>query len=134
LEEEIMPNYWYHHIHLTSPDALKTGEFYERLFHAQRVMARKMPSGAMMVSLSLNGSNILVSQPATPPPPLAPGPATSGLEHFGIRTDDIEATVAELKAAGVKFRDDIREAMPGTKIAFFWAPENVLIELVETKG
>lgn len=91
-----------------------------------------MPNGAMMVSLSLNGSNILVSQPATPPPP-APGPATSGLEHFGIRTDDMEATVADLKAAGVKFRDEVRSFAPGVKIAFFWAPENVLIELVEMK-
>jgi catechol 2,3-dioxygenase-like lactoylglutathione lyase family enzyme len=128
-----MPNYWYHHVHLTSPDALKTAEFYEKLFHAQRVSARKMPNGAMMVSLSLNGSNILVSQPATPPPLAPGGPATSGLEHFGIRTDDMEATVADLKAAGVKFRDEVRSFAPGVKIAFFWAPENVLIELVEMK-
>jgi len=48
-----MPNYWYHHVHLTSPNALKTAEFYEKFFHAKRVSARKMPNGAMMVSLCM---------------------------------------------------------------------------------
>jgi catechol 2,3-dioxygenase-like lactoylglutathione lyase family enzyme len=55
----------------------------------------------------------------------------SGLEHIGIRTDDMDTTVANLKANGVKFRDEIREFRPGVRIAFFWAPEDVLIELVE---
>ena len=27
-----MPNYWFDHIHLMSPDPLKTAEFYEKSF------------------------------------------------------------------------------------------------------
>ena len=37
----------------------------------------------------------------------------------------------ELKVKGGEFRDEIREVRPGVKISFLWAPENVLIELLE---
>jgi hypothetical protein len=40
--------------------------------------------------------------------------------------------VADLKAKGVRFRDEIKVARPGLRIAFLWAPENVLVELVES--
>ncbi len=42
-------------------------------------------------------------------------------------------TQAALKSAGVPFREGIRQARPGLRIAFVWAPDNVLIELMETK-
>ncbi len=57
-----------------------------------------------------------------------------GLEHFGIRTDNLEAAVAELKAKGVQFKEEIRVVRPGVKISFLRAPENVLIELLESGG
>jgi hypothetical protein len=38
-----------------------------------------------------------------------------------------------LKANGVQFRDEVRQFMPGVRIVFFWAPEDVLVELVEIK-
>ena len=49
----------------------------------------------------------------------------------GIRTDNLEASVAELKAKGVEFRDEIREVRPGVKISFLGTPENVQIEIPE---
>lgn len=128
-----MPNYWYDHIHLTSPDALETARFYERMFNAKRVNTRKSADGrTTSVQLDLNGSRILVTE-RTVEPEQAPSPSgiVHGLEHFGIRIDNIEAAVAELKAKGVEFRDEIRVAPTGSKIAFLWAPENVLIELLE---
>ena len=39
--------------------------------------------------------------------------------------------MADLKAKGVQFKEEIREIRPGVKISFLWAPENVLIELLE---
>ena len=124
-----MPNYWYDHIHLISPDPVKTAEFYEEMFNAKRVSVGELGEGRVSVMLDLNGSRVLVmSQQGT-------GPSDRvddyGLEHFGIRTDNLEAAVAELKAKGVKFKEEIREIRPGVKISFLWAPENVLIELLE---
>ncbi|MFH0814246.1 MAG: VOC family protein [Pseudomonadota bacterium] len=118
-----MPNYWYDHIHLISPDSSKTAQFYQRMFNARMVSSRE---------LDLNGSRILITERTAQPEPATGSPQTGyGIEHFGIRTDNLEAAVADLKAQGVKFRDEIRVARPGVKISYLWAPENVLIELLE---
>ena len=127
-----MPSYWYEHIHLVSPDAVKTAEFYEKMFNAKRVNVREATPGQVSVELSLNGSRVLIKtgNVRTEVAPGSEDPA-HGIEHFGIKTDDLETAVAELKAKGVKFRDEIRVIRPGVKISFLWAPENVLIELME---
>ena len=127
-----MPDYMYDHIHLYSPDPLKTAQFYEDMFNAERVNARELPNGQVSVELSLSGSRILIMQQSADAKPVSTARgAVSGLEHFGIRTDDIETAVTDLKAKGVEFRDDIWEIRPGIKISFLWAPEDVLIELLE---
>ena len=127
-----MSSYWYDHIHLVSPDAVKTAEFYEKMFDAKRVNVREATPGQVSVELSLNGSRVLIKtgNVRTEVAPGSEDPA-HGIEHFGIKTDDLETAVAELKAKGVKFRDEIRVIRPGVKISFLWAPENVLIELME---
>ena len=130
-----MPSYWYDHIHLVSPDSLKTAEFYEKMFNAKRVSVTDSGEGRVSVVLDLNGSRLLIKSGnvKTETAPGSSDPA-HGLEHFGIRTDDLETAVADLKAKGVKFRDEIREIRPGVKISFLWAPQNVLIELLESNG
>lgn len=125
-----MPNYSYHHIHLTSPDPAKTAQFYEDMFDAERTGTRELPDGRVTVELSLGGSIVLIMQRPSETES-APSGGSSGLDHFGLRTDDIEATVANLKAHGVKLRGDITQLGRRMKIAFFWAPEDVLVELVE---
>ena len=122
-----MPNIKFHHTHLISADPEKIADFYVKMLGAKRGETRKTPSGAVSVPLTLNGSPILISGPRSQPPKY-------GLDHFGISTTDMDATVKELKAAGVKFQMEPTEIRPGSRIAFFWAPENVLIEIVEEKA
>jgi lactoylglutathione lyase len=122
-----LANYKYHHAHLISPDPEKTADFYARLFGAQKGPVRKTPSGSSSVRLDLHGSSILVGGPLTQP-------AKYGLDHFGLVTDNMEEAVRELKAAGVKFQMEATEVRPGMKIAFFYAPEDVLIELTEDRS
>ncbi len=128
-----MPSYWYDHVHLISPDPVKTAEFYEKMFNARRVSVGELGAGRVMVELDLNGSRVLIKtgNVRTGAASGSSDPA-HGLEHFGIRTDNLEAAVADLKVKGVQFKEEIREIRPGVKISFLWAPENVLIELLET--
>ena len=123
-----MPSYWYDHVHLISPDPLKTAQFYERMFNTKKVSVGELGAGRIMVELDLNGARILLMNPRAQP--LVPSASQTGLEHFGIRTDNLEAAVDELKTKGVKFVQDITER-PGVKYSFFLGPENVLIELLE---
>ena len=64
-------------------------------------------------------------------PPLVPATLQPqyGLIHFGLRTDDLEKAVDELKAKGMIFVQDITPMPSGSKISYFLAPENVLVEL-----
>jgi lactoylglutathione lyase len=122
-----MFNYTYDHIHLMSPDPPKTAEFYQKMFDAKLVSSAKQSDGRIRVELSINGSRILIAEAHV----RSDAGLISGLDHFGIRTNNIEAAVADLKAKGVRFRDEIKTIRPGVKIAFLWAPENVLIEVLE---
>lgn len=127
-----MPGYWYDHVHLVSSDPVKTAEFYEKMFDARRISVSELGGGRVMVELDLNGSRVLLMSRRVPAE-TAPGSAETGdgLEHFGIRTDNLETAVADLKVKGVQFKEEIRETGSGLKISFLWAPENVLVELLE---
>lgn len=128
-----MAKYIYDHVHLISPDPVGAANFYEQAFNARRVATGQYPEGGTRVELSLEGTRLLIRTPraVTDSAEDTPG-KRNGLEHFGIRTDDIETAVADLKAKGVKFIEDIRVSLPtGSKIAFLMAPDNVMIELVQ---
>ena len=128
-----MPNYWFHHLHLMSPDEIKTAEFYEKMFGATRVLVREGGRpGSRAVDLDLNGTRIIVTTQREGAK--VPGEPQSGMEHFGLRTDDVTAAVTELKANGVEIVLDVTEFGKGAKIAFLRGPENMLIELVEVSG
>ena len=117
-----MPEYQLDHIHLMSPDPVKTAEFYEKAFGARRVNVSEMGEGRKNVSLDLSGITLLISQAREET-------VQNGLSHFGIRTDDLETAVKELKADGVQFTTEITQVRPDFKISFLTAPENVSIEL-----
>ena len=93
-----------------------------------------MADGRTMIEMDFHGT-ILKVYDHKPQDKAAAGPPETGygLNHFGLETDDIETTVAELKAKGIKFKQEITEVGPTPRMAFFWAPENVLIELMERK-
>ena len=124
-----MPTYQFDHVHLNSPDALKTAQFYEKMFGAKIVRVREMYGGTV-VRLDLNGQQALIGPPVGSPPLV---PATLqpqyGLIHFGLRTDNLEKAVEELKVKGMTFVQDITPLSSGSKISYFLAPEGVLVEL-----
>jgi len=90
-----MPNYWFDHVHLISQDPPVTADFYEKTFGAKR-SASKLADGRTLESVALDGASIKVTPPRARP--LAPNtlPDGCGLEHFGLRTDNLEEAVAEL--------------------------------------
>jgi catechol 2,3-dioxygenase-like lactoylglutathione lyase family enzyme len=125
-----MSNYQFDHIHLNSPDPLKTAQFYETMFGARRVATGQIDVGTV-VWLDLHGQTLLITPPiGRPPLKLGAVQPQYGLVHFGLRTDNIEKAVDDLKAKGVTFVQDITPLTPGTsKIAYLLAPEGVFIEL-----
>lgn len=119
-----MPSYSFDHIHMASPDPLQTAAFYEKVFGAERLTVTELTKGRLIVKLNLNGVTMLISKPRDEKTPV-------GLWHFGIRTDNLEKAVAELKDKGADFTQGITEMRPGLKISFLQAPDNVGIEVQE---
>jgi hypothetical protein len=125
-----MPSYAYDHVHLISANPEKAAEFYEKMFGAQRKWKQEL-NGRLTIALKLEGTRILIAQhtgSGTLPPS-----NTTGLDHWGLVTDDMAGAVTNLKANAVKFRTEPYELVPGTTIAFIWAPDDVLLELMEVK-
>jgi catechol 2,3-dioxygenase-like lactoylglutathione lyase family enzyme len=90
--------------------------------------------GRPRTDLDLNGLTIFIA-PVAPDAAVPPAPTEPyvGLDHFGLRVDDMDEAVAELKRRGASFMMEPRTIRPGVKIAFVQAPDNVRIELLERR-
>jgi lactoylglutathione lyase len=89
-----------------------------------------MQEGKPRIDLKLGGQSIFIAQSDAnvAAPPNSP---YQGLDHFGLIVQGIDAAAAELKARGVQFTMEPKQARPGVRIAFIRGPQNVSIELLE---
>ena len=123
----------FYHVHLHSPDPEATLKWYQNAFGGQ-LLKRKL-SG--VDGLLYGNFWVLVTKPAANELPLQ---STEGraVDHLGFSFANLDASVAELKGKGVKFRDEVRTVKNAVgetlKIAFAIGPDNVIIELVQPPG
>jgi lactoylglutathione lyase len=126
-----MAKFAYDHIHLRTPDAEATAQWYERMFGAE-VVRSIQSDGRSRIDLNLGGVTVFLAQVppenAVAPPP---EPPYLGLEHIGLRVEGIDAVVAELKEKGAEFTVEPKTIRPGVRIAFLRGPQNVHIELLD---
>ena len=125
--------YRYDHMHLRSRDVKKTAEYYRQMFDAE-IVESVQSDGKPRTDLDLNGLTIFIAAvPAEATTPPVPAEPYVGLDHFGLRVDDMDTAVAELKRRGASFTLEPRTIRPGVRIAFVQAPDNVRIELLERR-
>ena len=60
-----------------------------------------------------------------------PDDLQKGFRHIGFAVSDIDGRAAALRAQGVRFRLEPRDAHGGVRIAFFYDPDGVLLEFVQ---
>jgi predicted enzyme related to lactoylglutathione lyase len=129
-----MTKFWFDHLHLVVPDPEKMADFFVKAFEAEKVSVDKQPDGRVRVELRITGGRMIIN---TPQPNDDRGPDSPqrryGTEHFGMKVDELEGALRQCLAAGAKIVMDVTQIRLGTRIAFFMAPDNVLVELVETK-
>jgi len=123
--------YRYDHMHLRTRDVKKTAEYYQRVFGA-KILESIQSDGKPRTDLDPDGLTIFIAPvPAEATIPSAPKEPYIGLDHFGLRVDNMDEAVAELKRRGAHFTLEPRTIRPGVKIAFIEAPDHVRIELLE---
>jgi predicted enzyme related to lactoylglutathione lyase len=128
-----MAKVWLEHIHIVTLDPMKLAAFYEKAFGAKITRTGTLPNGGVSVSLDLGGTRLAIMVPDTPDkrePPDNPH-KHFGLEHLGVRTDDIEAVVKNSVAEGATIIQNVTQVRPGHRVAFIMAPENTMIEVSE---
>jgi len=127
----MLPVYTYDHIHLRTKNPQATIEYYQKMFDATPV-AYVQSNGKARVDLDLNGLTIFIAEvPADATLPTAPSEPYIGLDHLGLRVDDLDAATAELKRRGAQVIVEPKTIRPGVRIAFIQGPDNVRIELLE---
>jgi catechol 2,3-dioxygenase-like lactoylglutathione lyase family enzyme len=126
-----MTEFRYDHVHLRSPDPEATAAWYERMFGAE-VIRSVMSNGIERTDIRLGGVAVFIAkvpESAT----LAEKPENSfvGLDHLGLRVNNIDDVCAELKAKGAEFTVEPKTIRPGVRIAFVRGPQGVLIEILD---
>ncbi len=126
-----MPGYTYDHIHLRTADPEATAEYYRTMFGAE-IIESDQPDGQKLIDLDINGLAIFIAR-VSQGEDVLPGPSDPhlGLDHFGLRVDDLDEAAAELRRRGADFTMEPSTIRPGVKIAFVRAPDGVRIELLE---
>jgi lactoylglutathione lyase len=126
-----MPVYSYDHIHLRSRDPMATAQYYHKMFDAE-IRESIQSDGQPRIDLDINGLTVFIARVAADAAiPESPADPHLGLDHFGLRVDNMDDAYAELKRRGAEFSLEPRLLRPGVKIAFVRGPDNVRIELLE---
>jgi len=125
------------HIHLKAPDPRKTADWYVNAFNFKILgdAVRPAPFGDRFIRCESEDGGMAVNiSGARTGETLGPGDALPhhGLEHFGFDTADLEAEIMRLKALGAELLDGPLES-GGVRIAFMRVPDDVRIELIQTR-
>jgi catechol 2,3-dioxygenase-like lactoylglutathione lyase family enzyme len=123
--------YRFHHLHIICKDLEKMITFFTAVLGAGLVARQKFGT-ADGACLDLKGTtiNLRVSREDDQ----LVGDASQsryGYDHIGLEVENIETAFKDLTAKGFTFLVPPTE-IPNLKIAFFKAPEDITIELIET--
>ena len=124
-----MPNYTYDHIHLRSREPMETARYFNKMFDA-KIVESVQTDGQPRIDLDINGLAIFIAK-ADEAVPEGQADPHLGLDHFGLRVDNLADAVADLKSKGAEFFMEPKDLRPGLRIAFVMAPGDVRIELLE---
>ncbi|THG30736.1 VOC family protein [Naasia lichenicola] len=121
-----------HHIAVISTDYERSKAFYigilgftlkSEVFRAER--------DSWMGDLALNGEYILELFSFPNPPARPTGPEAVGLRHLAFEVDDVEGSIAELTAKGVRCEEVRIDPHTGRRMAFFFDPDGLPLEVYE---
>lgn len=110
------------HVHLKTPDPVKTAQFYMDNFGA--TMIGDIPGRGVRVSLhglQLNITTLIAVQNHE---------QHYGIEHMAVETDDYAGTMAQLRANGVRVLEEL-PVNNGRHVAFVECPDGAQMEIIE---
>jgi lactoylglutathione lyase len=122
------------HVHLFCSDVEETAKFFENFLGA-KVIVRGEMGGKPMIRMDLQGIMVILAT-GTGAGRLAPGLGSGGLDHIGLRVQDLKKAIEGMRMKGGQFSVDYTVTGPptwpvGTKYAFLAGPDGIRVEVVE---
>ena len=118
------------HIHLKAQNALESSKWYVEHFGA--IITEQVDwTNMFTIRLLLGGVMINVTQHKDTVLEKGTFETHLGLDHFGIKTDNIDDVWSMLEETGTQFLSPIKSLPNGTRVFFIKGPDNVRIELLE---
>ena len=125
-----MATFSLHHLHHETTNVDATVTFYQKNFGAE-LSERTERGGVQWATMKLGGAILNVTDRGVSDVDLG---IYNGLDHFALRTDDFDGTIASLKANGVNFFTEPMSPKPGVRIAFISGPDNIKIEILHVES
>jgi glyoxylase I family protein len=121
-----------HHIAIIATDYERSTLFYTRVLGFELLSeVFRAERDSWMGKLAMNGEYI-VELFSFPEPAVRPTwPEATGLRHLAFEVDDVEETLAELDAAGVRHEELRVDPHTSKAMAFFFDPDGLPLELYE---
>lgn len=121
-----------HHIGIIVSDLDRSMAFYEALGFRASSVSETEDGSRTIVFMRLGDAYVELFRYAETPLRPDLGEKHLGFVHYALSTDDVDGALAELKAAGLVPRAiESRHVPAGYKIAFFYDPDGVEIELTQ---
>ena len=121
-----------HHIAIIASDYKASKQFYVDILGCEILAEHyREDRDSYKLDLALNGS-YLIELFSFPNPPKRPSyPEACGLRHLAFEVDDVVASLEELQKHNVKTTDSMTDEFTGKKMAFFFDPDELPLELYE---
>lgn len=114
------------HLQLASTDAEATAAWFARCLSAEIV---RRPG---RVDLRLGDINLFITKLAQADNGTSAAPR-EGIDHFGVRVDDLDAAFAHLLAEGAEIVQPIKQIRAGVRGCYVKAPGQIVVEILERR-
>ncbi len=127
-----MPITGIHHVALICRDYARSRAFYVDLLGLEVIAETwRAARGSWKLDLAVPGGG-QIELFSFPDPPARPSrPEACGLRHLAFATDDLEAEIARLEAAGLAVEPVRTDTLTGRRFTFLADPDGLPLELYE---
>ena len=126
-------SYAFDHVHLKAPDPGKTAQWFAEAFNFKITSDAVRPWGDRFIRCETEDGTVVNISGARNQEKMGPGDASAhwGLEHIGIKVENMETEVERLLGLGAKLMEGPVDVPNGPIIAFISVPDEVRIELLQ---
>lgn len=117
------------HTRMRVSDMDRTIAFYRDVLGLEVLERHTSPRGSHLAFLAVPNSEELIELCSFPPS--GPVKVQEDLVHLAFEVEDLDDTIAQLTAAGVKITDGPTRSSSGSRFLFIDAPDGYEIELIE---